>query len=316
MAAEILRRHEGNPILTRDDWPYPVNSVFNAGAARLESGETVLLARVEDRRGISHLAAARSRDGVTDWRVNEKPALAPDPEGYPQEAWGIEDPRITFLPEAGRYAVVYTRYGRGGPGVGVAFTEDFERFERKGMVLPPDNKDAAIFPRRFGGRWAMIHRPSAPDVAAHMWICFSPDLLHWGDHKLLMEAREGARWDAKKVGLCCPPVETEEGWLLLYHGVKQTAAGHLYRMGLALLAPDDPTKVLRRGDEWVFSPETPYERTGDVSDVVFSCGCTVGEDGETLNVYYGAADTALALATARLPELLDWLRAHGRPESP
>lgn len=312
---DIFKRSDRNPILTAAGWPYPVNSVFNAGAVRLERGETLLLVRAEDRRGISHLCAARSQDGVTDWRIDPQPTLMPDPTNHPEEIWGIEDPRITWLPGRGEYAVTYTCYSRGGPGVSLALTPDFRTFHRLGMVLPPDDKNAALFPRRFGGRWAMIHRPSSPDRPSHIWLGFSPDLKHWGDFTLLMKARPGGWWDAGKIGLSTPPIETDAGWLILYHGVRTTAAGSLYRVGAALLDLDEPTKVLLRGDEWVFGPAEPYERVGDVPDVVFPCGCTLGDDGDALHLYYGAADTAIGLATASLSELLDWLKEHGRPGS-
>ncbi|NLW49226.1 MAG: glycosidase [Candidatus Brocadiaceae bacterium] len=309
---DLFRRYDGNPILSAHDWPYRVHSVFNAGAVRLDSGEVLLLARAEDMRGLSHLCAARSADGLTDWRIDPAPTMSPDPRGHPEEVWGLEDPRITFLSERGEYAVAYTAYSRGGPGVSLAFTHDFHTFRRSGMVFPPDDKDAALFPCRFGGRWAMVHRPTSPDREAHVWLSFSPDLKHWGDHTILMEARRGAWWDAGKIGLSTPPIETERGWLILYHGVRVTAAGSLYRLGLALLDRDDPLRVLLRGEEWVFGAEEPYERVGDVPDVVFPCGAVVGEDGDGLHLYYGAADTSLCVATSRVTMLLDWLETHGR----
>jgi predicted GH43/DUF377 family glycosyl hydrolase len=290
-----------------------VNSVFNAGAVRLESGQILLLCRVEDMRGISHLCAARSADGVSGWEIDQGPTLMPRPEQYPEEVWGIEDPRITYLPECERYAVAYTCYSVGGPGVSLAFTEDFREFERLGIVLHPDDKDAAVFPSRFDGRWAMLHRPSAPGRPAHVWLCFSPDLRHWGDFRILLEARRGAWWDGSKIGVAAPPIKTDEGWLVLYHGVKETAAGALYRVGLALLGLEAPEKVVLRGDQWVFGPREAYERTGDVGDVVFPCGAVLAEDGDTLLLYYGAADTSICLATGSVSELLDWLEDHGEP---
>lgn len=309
--SELFHRYERNPILTICDWPYRANSVFNAGATRLESGETLLLARVEDRRGISHLTAARSADGVTGWKVDPQPTLAPDPERYPEEVWGIEDPRITWVAELGQFAIVYTSYSTSGPLVSMALTSDFRTFERKGVVMPPEDKDAALFPRRFGGRWALIHRPmsSFPSLRGNIWVSFSPDLKHWGDYTVVIEARRGAWWDANKIGLSPPPVETAEGWLVIYHGVRVTPAGCLYRLGLALLDLEDPTRVIRRGDEWVFGPDEPYERVGDVEGVVFPCGVTHDQQTGELRLYYGAADTSIALATANVGELLDWLKA-------
>jgi len=300
---ELFRRLDSNPILTAKDWPYPVHRAFNPGATLLPDGTTLLLCRVEDRRGISHLSAARSVDGVGDWHIDATPTFAPDDAHHPEETWGVEDPRITWVPELARYAVVYTAYSPPGPGVSLALTEDFRVFERLGMILSPDDKDAALFPRRIAGAWALIHRPIGRD-GAHMWMSSSTDLRHWENRRMILDARAGAWWDARKIGLSPPPIETPHGWLVLYHGVRQTAAGCLYRLGLALFDLDEPERCLRRGDEWVFGPERPYETFGDVGNVVFPCGVTLAPDGDTLRVYYGGADSCIALATASVRELL------------
>jgi predicted GH43/DUF377 family glycosyl hydrolase len=305
----LFTRHSGNPILTRDHWPYPVNSVFNAGAARLPDGDTLLLCRVEDRRGLSHLCAARSANGFDEWRIDREPTLDANPREYPEEIWGIEDPRITYVPELEQYAIAYTSFSRGGPGVSLALTRDFRSFERYGVIMSPEDKDAALLPRKIGGFWALIHRPMTT-LGAHMWISYSPDLHHWGSHKIMLQARRGGWWDANKIGLCSPPIETARGWLVLYHGVRQTASGSIYRMGLALFALDNPEICLQRGDSWMFGPETPYEHGGDVHDVVFPCGQTIGLDGDTIHLYYGAGDSCVALATGSIRELLSWLDAN------
>jgi predicted GH43/DUF377 family glycosyl hydrolase len=312
-AVDLFHRYEENPILTASQWPYRANTVFNAGATLLQSGETLLLVRVEDRRGISHLTAARSSDGKSNWQIDSEPTFIPDPENYPEEVWGVEDPRITWIEELGQFAIVYTSYSTSGPLVSLALTSDFREFERKGVVMPPDDKDAALFPRRFASRWALVHRPIAnfPANRANIWVSFSPDLKHWGDHTVMLEARRGAWWDANKIGLSPQPIETPEGWLIIYHGVRMTPAGCLYRLGLALVDLDDPTKVIRRGDEWVFGPSEPYERVGDVGDVVFPCGAILDKDAGEIRLYYGAADTAIALATGNVNDLLDWLKKTG-----
>ncbi len=306
---DLFLRHELNPILTAAEWPYPVNTVFNPGATLLPGGTTLLLCRVEDRRGHSHLCAARSANGINGWKIDPQPTLLADPEHFPEELGGIEDPRITFIPELGRYAVVYTAYTHDGPGVALALTDDFRQFERYGLIMQPEDKDAALLPRRIGGQWALIHRPvSAPK--AHMWISYSPDLRSWGNHKLMLEARRGAWWDANKIGLSPPPIETPQGWLVIYHGVRMTAAGCIYRLGLALFDLQNPERCLKRGDEWIFGPEKPYERHGDVDDVVFPCGCILGPDGDTIRLYYGAADSNIALATGSVRAILEWLEQH------
>jgi len=304
--ATLLRRHPTNPILSAKDWPYPVHSVFNPGATRLADGTTLLLCRVEDRTGHSHLCAARSSNGVNGWVIDSEPTLIGDPA---EELWGIEDPRITFVPELGKFAVAYTAFTKGGPGVALALTEDFRQFERCGLVMQPDDKDAALLPRRIDGEFALIHRPIS-DTGAHIWMSLSPDLRNWGSHRLILQARKGAWWDANKVGISPPLIETNAGWLMLYHGVRQTAGGCLYRVGVALFAIDKPDQCIARGDSWIFGPEAPYEVSGDVGNVAFPCGYTIGDDGDTLSLYYGAADSSIALATGSIRELLAWLAEH------
>jgi predicted GH43/DUF377 family glycosyl hydrolase len=310
----LFTRYSGNPILSRENWPYPVNSVFNAGAVLLSDGDTLLLCRVEDRTGLSHLCAARSENGIDGWRIDPKPTLLANPRDFPEEIWGIEDPRITYVPELEQYAIAYTSFARGGPGVSLALTRDFRTFERLGVIMPAEDKDAALLPRRINGYWALIHRPVTP-TGAHMWISYSPDLRHWGNHKVMLEARRGGWWDANKIGLCSPPIETSKGWLVIYHGVRQTAAGSIYRLGLALFDLEKPELCLQRGDSWMFGPEAPYERNGDVKDVVFPCGQTIGADGDTIYLYYGAADFCVALATGSIRALLAWLDAHPSTEA-
>ena len=308
---ELLKRHPDNPILKPTDWPYPVNSVFNPGAVRLQdTSETLLLVRVEDRSGLSHLTAARSADGVSDWKIETKPTLLADREKRPEEFWGVEDPRITWVPELNQYAVVYTGYSRSGPGVCLALTSDFRTFEHFGMIHPPDDKDAALLPCRFNGLWTMIHRPVPAHGAAHIWASVSPDLRHWGNRRILLPAREGGWWDASKIGLSPPPIQTKEGWLMFYHGVRTVASGSIYRVGLALLDLEDPLKVIHRSREWIFGPLETYEHFGDVHEVVFPCGTVLGDDGDTLNIYYGSADTTVCLATASINELLEYLKKH------
>jgi len=264
------------------------------------------------RRGLSHLCAARSVNGVNGWDIDPEPTLMPNPNEYPEELWGIEDPRITYVPELQQYAVAYTSYSKGGPGVSLALTKDFRTFERYGFLMSPDDKDAALLPHRIGGLWALIHRPMT-NLGAHIWVSYSPDLRHWGGHRVMMLARKGAWWDANKIGLSSPPIETERGWLVLYHGVKHTASGALYRVGLALFDILKPDVCLLRGDSWIFGPEADYERGGDVHDVVFPCGHTISPDGDTINIYYGAGDSCIALAHGSVRSLLTWLDQNGKP---
>lgn len=305
---ELFRRYDHNPILSAKQWPHTVNAVFNPGVTEFD-GETLLLVRVEERTGLSHLAVARSRDGLTGWIVEAERAFMPDTHLH-TERFGIEDPRITRCDD--EYLITYTAYSTGGPLVALAATRDFRSFHRRSVLMPPEDKDAALFPRRFGDRWALLHRPvsTTPTHQADIWLSWSPDLRHWGDHAVLLPSREGSWWDAHKVGLNTPPLLTPQGWLLLYHGVHLTAGGAIYRLGLALLDTERPDRVLARSTEWIFGPEAAYERTGDVAQVVFPCGWLLLDDNDTLRVYYGAADTTVCLATASLSQLLDWLARH------
>lgn len=304
---ELLTRHASNPILVAADWPYPAHVVFNPGATRLEDGTTLLLCRVEDRRGISHLCAARSANGIDGWHIDAQPTLQPEPETYPEETWGVEDPRITYLPELEQYAVVYTAYSTRGPGVSLALTKDFRTFERLGMIRPPEDKDATLLPRRIDGQWVLVHR-SVTSESANIWMSYSTDLRVWRGGKEILWAKQGPWWDANKIGLSPPLIETPEGWLMLYHGVRRHVSGGLYRVGLALFSLADPSICIRRGDMWIMGPETPYERVGDVPNVVFPGGFTLQDDGDTLYLYYGAADTCIGLAIGSVRTMLEWLR--------
>ncbi|MGI0131319.1 MAG: glycosidase [Thermoplasmata archaeon] len=304
-AHELFQRDAGNPILTAADWPYPVNAVFNAAAAAV-NGETVLLARVEDRRGISHLTVARSRNGFDAWSIAAEPLLAPDEETA-SEQWGFEDPRLVWVNELHRWVITCTAYGPAGPAVFLATTEDFETVERHGIVRHPEDKNAALLPHRIDGRWVLLHRPKTQFGGAHGEILLSrsDDLENWSAPEQVLQPRAGAWWDSLRIGIGPPPLWTEHGWLLLYHGVKETVAGGIYRVGLALLDIDEPTRVLRRLPNWIFAPLASYERTGDVPNVVFPCGLLHDPGSDELRLYYGASDSSICLATARLADLLD-----------
>lgn len=303
----LFKRYKNNPILTPSMWPYKVNSVFNAGAT-IYDNKVLLLVRVEDMRGFSHLCKAVSKDGYTNWVIDKEPTMLPKTKEFPEEMYGIEDPRIVKLEDGKTYAIAYTAYSEGGPLVALATTQDFKTFRRYGVVRTPDDKDASLFPRKFGNRWVLIHRPSPThySLGAHIWISYSPDLKHWGDSTIVLPARKGSWWDAYKVGLGPQPIETSEGWLIIYHGVKTTASGSIYRLGLALLDLDNPSKVIKRCDDWVFGPSEIYERVGDVADVTFPCGAVVNKDD--LMMYYGAADTTIAVATASLKEVIKYIK--------
>ena len=299
----MFERYKGNPILTPDRWPYPANATFNPGVVR-HNGETLLLVRVEDMRGFSHFTFARSKDGKTNWMIDDHPTLLPDAD-LNEEKWGIEDPRIVWLEDLQQFAVTYVSFSKDGPVVSLALSEDLHKFDRRGAMLPPEDKDVSLFPRLINGKYTMIHRPIIRGEA-HIWIACSPDLVHWGEHQVLLPVRPGW-WDSTRVGLGPPPIETAEGWLIIYHGVRQTASGSLYRVGLALLDLENPRIIRNRSDQWVFGPYESYERIGDVPGVTFPTGTVYDSETDQLIMYYGAADSTVCLATARLQNLVDHL---------
>lgn len=304
--AELFHREATNPMLTAGDWPYPINSVFNPGAC-LHNGDTVLLCRIEDRRGISHLTVARSKDGRTNWVVDAKPLIADDPTDQ-HSCWGVEDPRVTYIDELGGYVIAYTAYGPGGPCVALARTEDFQSVEPLGVVMPPEDKNASLLPRKIDGHYVLFHRPvSVLSARADVWLSKSVDLQAWTTPEPVMQSRSGPWWDATRIGMGPPPIETPHGWLCVYHGVKQMVATSLYRVGLVMLDLDDPTKIIRRTPSWVLGPDAEYERVGDVPNVVFPTGLVHDEARDELRLYYGAADLCVAMASARFSEVVDYL---------
>jgi beta-1,4-mannooligosaccharide/beta-1,4-mannosyl-N-acetylglucosamine phosphorylase len=298
---DVFLRWKGNPIFTTDRLPFKSNGVFNPGVA-LVDGEVVLLLRIEDQEGTSHLRVARSANGVDHWRLADKPLLDKGLPEYPFEEWGCEDPRITPIGDH-KWIIAYTAYSRYGPAVGLAATEDFEKVERLGIALSPSNKDATVFPHRIDGRWFMLHRP-VTGAGEHIWYASTDDddFSHWGQAGVLFPERGGPWWDGLRVGVGAPPIATDEGWLLIYHGVKETTERPIYRLGLALLDTNDPRRVLERSHRWVFGPEAPYEQQGLAANVVYTCGAVVRDD--EVWMYYGAADTSIGLAVAKLRDLL------------
>jgi predicted GH43/DUF377 family glycosyl hydrolase len=307
---DLFRRYRGNPLLTPDRWPYAINAVLNAGAAEVE-GMTVLLCRVEDRRGLSHLTVARSHNGFSNWLVDEKPLLDSEP-GVLHEAWGVEDPRLTWMPELDAWVIVYTSFGPGGPSISLATTQDFRTIERMGLIRAPEDKNGALLPRKIDGQFILFHRPvAALTQRSDIWLSRSTDLRSWSPPEPVLSARPGGWWDSARIGIGPPPIETDEGWLVVYHGVRVTVAGALYRAGLALLDREDPARVRRRCAEWILGPREEYEQVGDVPGVVFPCGLVHDPGSDELRLYYGAADSCIGLATASLSEVLAFVMEHG-----
>jgi predicted GH43/DUF377 family glycosyl hydrolase len=295
-----IRKYEKNPVLTRLSVPFKVNSIFNPGAVKIND-EYFLLCRVELPGGRSSLVPARSMDGY-NFTVDKSPCLTPEDHGeyYPLVEWGIEDARIT--PIGNKYFLTYTGYSRLLPLVMLAETEDFKSFKIYGPIAEPSNKDCAIFPEKINGKYWKMDRPSNEE-RNYIWLNSSPDLIHWGEFKLLAEPEPGT-WEANKVGGSTPPVRTKEGWLFLYHGVRGFGiASSIYRIGAMLLDLNEPWKIIGKTSEPILSPEEDFERVGDVGNVVFTNGWIVEENGD-VKIYYSGADSNICVAETTVEHLL------------
>lgn len=297
---DILRRFEGNPIIAIEDIPFRCNTVFN-GAVVKRGNEYFHLLRVESQQGYSVFALARSKDGL-HFTVEDKPVMEPARKGpfARYEKRGIEDPRITEI--EGVYYVMYTAYSKYGPRIALAKTEDFFHYERIAIVSEPGNKDGILFPEKINGEYVRLDRPIGKGVGS-MWVSYSKNLVDWGKSEILMTPRQGM-WDSYRIGASVPPIRTEHGWLEIYHGVKKTTTGPIYRIGTVMLDLEKPDKVIARSNQPILSPRADYERIGDVGNVAFACGAVVEDSGE-IKVYYGAADTCICVATANFDDLVN-----------
>ncbi len=300
MQTRIFERSSENPIISPHDLPFPAAAVLNPGATE-QDGEVVLLVRVENLEGFSSIYVARSKNGVTDWRFQNEPLLRYGERQWRYEEWGCEDARVTYLQEEDRWYITYTAYSPMGAAVALARSEHLVSAERVGLIFSPNNKDAVLFPQRFDKRWAVLHRPDAGGIE-HIWSAYSPDLIHWGEPHCVVTERSGPAWDSVKVGAGPPPILTEQGWLLIYHGVKGYGGRLVYRAGMAMLDAKTPYKVVARSPDSVFQARARYEFSGLTPNVVFPTGLLLR--GDELWMYYGAADTYVALATAKLKDVL------------
>lgn len=305
----IIKRYRGNPILTKEDVPYPVETVHNAGVVR-HKGQYKMLFRSHLRNGRSIIGLAESDDGFR-FKVCPRPFIVPETRGSfaPYEEFGVEDPRI--CPIDGAYLITYSAYSRHGVRVCLAMTEDFQAIERIAIITQADCRNVVVFPEKFGGRYARLDRPHSEIAPWSIWISYSPDRIHWGDSRVLIRPLP-YHWDELKVGPGATPVKTEKGWLNIFHGAFRTMDGTIYRLGVALHDLDDPSKVIGVADDWILQPEEPWEITGYVHNVVFTCGAVAEEDG-SIKIYWGGADTVLCVGTAIIDELVRLCLERPRP---
>jgi len=288
-------RYNKNPILTKEDVPFKVNSIFNPGAVKYD-GKYLLFCRVEMPIGRSSLVIAESEDGY-NFKVASKHVLTPEDhkDFYDYVKWGIEDTRITQIEN--KFYLTYTGYSKFQPLVMLSETSNFVDFKIHGPISEPSNKDCAIFPEKINGYYWKVDRPSA-EKRRDIWISRSPDLIHWGGYKVLLEPEPGT-WETDKIGSSSNPIKTREGWLMLYHGVRSS----IYKLGVVLLDLEKPWLVIGKSKGPIISPDYDYERIGDVNNVIFSNGWILEDNGD-VKIYYSGADLNICLAETNIEYLL------------
>jgi len=297
----VIKRYEHNPILTKHDIPYPVETVHNAGVVK-HAGRYIMLFRSHLRNGRSIIGKAESDDGFSFTACSE-PFITPASEGIfaEYEAFGVEDLRICAM-EGEDYLLTYSAYSRHGVRIALAKTADFKSIERVSMISQADMRNVVIFPKKIGGRYVRLDRPHSEISPWAIWISYSPDLIHWGDSQVVMKPL-AYHWDEMKMGPGATPFATDHGWLHIYHGVFETMAGAVYRLGVALHDLDNPARIIGVSDDWILQPEDPWEITGYVSNVVFTCGAVPENDG-TVKIYWGGADSVMCVGTASIDALV------------
>ncbi len=308
MSKPIVTRYENNPILTKDDIPYKVETVHNAGVAKHE-GTYYMLFRSHLDTGRSIIGMAESTDGF-NFTPRAEPFMVPATEGVfaEYEAFGVEDPRVN--PVDGVYYITYSAYSKHGVRIGLAKTKDFKTVERIAFITQADYRNTVIFPEKINGSYVKLDRPHSDISPWAVWISFSQDLIHWGQSKVIFKPVT-YHWDEMKIGPGAPPIKTKRGYLNIYHGVYPTMDGSVYRLGVAVHDLNDPSKVTV-GDRWILAPEDPWELTGYVHNVVFTCAAVPEEDG-SLKLYWGGADKVMCAGTANIEELVDFCLDNPRP---
>lgn len=297
---QIVERYPGNPILTKDDVPYPVETVHNAAVTKYKD-KYIMLFRSHLRNGRSIIGIAESDDGF-NFNVRPKPFLTPGKNGLFSiyEEFGVEDPRICKIKDS--YYITYSAYSKHGVRIALAKTKNFNSIKKVSFITTADSRNLVLFPEKFNERYVRIDRPHSKISPWSMWISYSPDLIHWGDSELIIKPVQ-YHWDEMKIGPGATPFKTDEGWLNIYHGVFPTMSGSVYRLGVALHKLDNPAKIIGVADNWILQPEDEWEITGYVSNVVFTCGAIPENDG-TVKIYWGGADSVMCVGTAIIKELV------------
>jgi predicted GH43/DUF377 family glycosyl hydrolase len=298
----ILERHPENPILTGKDFPPEARivRVFNSGVIKAE-GRYIMACRVEDRALRNFIWIAESEDGVHFTPRSRAVAMPHDDDFAEYTAGMYYDPRITEI--EGTFYLCHAAHSGHGCRLSLVRTKDFDRFEWLGHISETDNRNGVLFPEKIGGLYARLDRPNSSEAFGDIWISYSPDLIFWGKSRCVLRNSQ-VRWAWAKVGPGAVPIKTRQGWLNIFHGVRTQCKSHyVYQLGVCLLDLEDPSKVIALSQEAILEPEQPYELVGQTPSVVFTAGAVVEDDGE-VKLYYGGADTVMALATTSIDRLL------------
>jgi len=304
--AEVMWRYSQNPIIPRNLIPCS-NSIFNSAVVPFEEGFAGVF-RCDDKRREMRIHSGKSADGI-NWQIETEPInfICTDPE-VGSFVYGY-DPRVCRIED--RYYVTWCN-GYHGPTIGVGFTHDFKKFYQLENAFLPYNRNGVLFPRKIKGNYAMLSRPSDTGHTPFGDIFYSesPDMCYWGRHRHVMGPK--GPWQSTKVGAGPTPIETTEGWLLIYHGVLTSCNGFVYSMGAALLDLDQPWKVMYRTAPYILSPQTLYECVGDVPNVAFPCAALCDSLTGRIAVYYGCADTVTSLAFTHVDKLIEFIKLNSK----
>lgn len=303
---EVIWRYSENPIIARDQIPTS-NSIFNSAVVPFNDGFAGVF-RCDNKAVQMNIFTGFSKNGI-DWEIEHTPIVM-KPGNTKMIASDYKyDPRVVYIED--RYWITWCN-GYHGPTIGIGYTFDFKEFYQCENAFLPFNRNGVLFPRKINGKYAMLSRPSdnGHTPFGNIYLSYSPDMKYWGEHRCVMKATafEESAWQCTKIGAGPIPIETNEGWLLLYHGVITTCNGFRYAMGAALLDKNEPDNVNFRTRNYVLGPQVNYEQVGDVPNVVFPCAALHDLEKDKLAVYYGAADTVVALAFGRISEIVKYTK--------
>lgn len=302
---DVIWRSQNNPIIERNETP-TANSIFNSAVVPFKDGFAGVF-RVDNTKRQMRIHVGFSADGI-NWDIKPEPikfkSNKPEDPVVGQSEYRY-DPRVIKIGD--RYYINWCN-GYHGPTIGLGYTDDFEEFFQIENSLLPYNRNGVLFPRKVNGKYLMLSRPSDTGHTAFgdIFLSQSPDLTYWGEHRHLMGTR--MPWESTKIGAGPVPIETTEGWLLIYHGVLTSCNGYVYHMGAALLDLDKPWQVKKRAKPYILSPQKDYECIGDVPNVVFPCAALTDSQTGKIAIYYGAADTVTSLAFTTVDRLLAFIK--------